>query len=140
MTDASEAYPKPLPTPSIDSQPFWDGLKEGRIMLQRCADCGTVRHYPRPMCGVCHSMEVDWIEASGRGTVYSWTIAHHPFHAGFRGETPYILVTVELEEGVRMQSQLLDAEPADLRIGLPVEAVFAPATEDWTLPYFRIAT
>ena len=74
-----ETYLKPLPEPSIDSQPYWDGLKEHRVMLQQCADCGAVRHYPRPMCGECHSMNVDWVEASGGGVLYSWTVAHHPF-------------------------------------------------------------
>lgn len=136
----SDAYLKPLPEPTIDSQPFWDGLKDRRILLQRCADCGEVRHYPRPMCGSCQSMDVDWVEASGRGEVYSWTVTHHPFQIGFRGETPYILVTVDLEEGVRMQTQLLDAKPEDLKLGLKVEAVFAPANADVVLPFFRIAS
>ncbi len=136
MTDA---YLKPLPEPTVDSQPFWDGLKERRILLQRCADCGELRHYPSPMCSSCHSMEVDWVEASGRGTVYSWTVTHHPFQIGFRGETPYILATVDLEEGVRMISQVLDAKPEDMKLGLPVETVFAPADEGFVLPFFRMA-
>ena len=86
-----DEYLKPLPEPSIDSQPFWDGLKDRRIMLQRCSDCGTIRHYPRPMCDKCHSMECDWVEASGHGTIYSWTESHHPFHFGFKAENrvPY---------------------------------------------------
>jgi len=134
-----DEYLKPLPEPSIDSKPFWDGLKERRVMLQRCANCGLVRHYPRPMCSECHSMEEEWIEASGKGAVYSWTVTHHPFHIGFRGETPYILVTVDLEEGVRIQSQLLDAKVEDLKIGLPVEVVFVPAGDEYVLPFFRIA-
>lgn len=135
----SEPYLKPLPEPSIDSQPYWDGLKDRRVMLQRCADCSTIRHYPRPMCGECFSMDVDWVEASGKGTICSWTVTHHPFHVGFRGETPYILVTVDLAEGVRIQSQLLDAEVEDLKLDLPVEVVFGQATDDVVLPYFRIA-
>lgn len=137
MTDA-EAYAKPLPRPTIDSAPFWAGLKAHRMVLQKCADCGRVRHYPRPVCDSCFSMKVAWTEASGRGTVYSWTETHHPFHAGFRGETPYILVTVDLDEGVRMQSRLIDASMADLRIGLPVEVVYVDATDEVTLPLFRI--
>lgn len=132
-------YLKPLPEPTDDSKPFWDGLKERRLMLQRCADCGAVRHYPRPMCGECHSMEVDWVEASGRGTLYSWTETHHPFHVGFRGETPYILATVELEEGVRIQSQLLDASLGDLSLGAVVETVFGQADAEFVLPYFRLS-
>jgi uncharacterized OB-fold protein len=134
----NEAYAKPLPQPTIDSKPFWDGLKEHRMVLQKCADCGRVRHYPRPVCDACLSMEVEWAEASGRGTVYSWTETHHPFHAGFRGETPYILVTVDLDEGVRMQSQLIDASIDELRVGLPVEVVYMDATDEVTLPLLRI--
>ena len=99
-------YLKPLPEPSIDSQPFWDGLKERRILLQKCSDCGTIRHYPRPMCDKCHSTECEWVEASGKGTLYSWTETHHPFHFGFKAEVPYILATVTLDEGVRMQTKL----------------------------------
>ncbi len=134
----NEAYAKPLPQPTIDSKPFWDGLKEHRMVLQKCADCGRVRHYPRPVCDACLSMEVEWAEASGRGTVYSWTETHHPFHAGFRGETPYILVTVDLDEGVRMQSQLIDASIDELHVGLPVEVVYMDATDEVTLPLLRI--
>ncbi len=134
-----DEYLKPLPEPSIDSQPFWDGLKDHRIMLQKCSDCSTVRHYPRPMCGECHSMECDWVEASGKGTVYSWTETHHPFHFGFKAETPYILATVTLAEGVRMQTKLLDAKVEDLKVGMPVEAVLVQETPDLVLPYFRLA-
>jgi uncharacterized OB-fold protein len=132
-------YNKPLPQPSIDSKPFWDGLKDRRVMLQTCGDCGLIRHYPRPVCDACYSMDVEWTEASGRGTVYSWTQTHHPFHDGFRGEVPYILVTVDLAEGVRIQSQLIDAKFEDVRVGLPVEVVFVDATDEVTLPLFRIA-
>lgn len=135
----SESYGKPLPEPSIDSKPFWDGLKEHRILLQTCANCGKKRHYPRPVCDGCHSMEYDWTEASGRGTIHSWTETHHPFHIGFKAEVPYILVTVDLEEGVRLQSQLIGAKLQDLEIGLPVQAVFADAAEGIVLPYFRLA-
>ncbi len=134
----TEAYAKPLPRPTIDSKPFWDGLKEHRMVLQTCADCGKVRHYPRPVCDACLSMAVDWTEASGRGTVYSWTETHHPFHAGFRGEIPYILVTVDLDEGVRIQSQLIGASIDELRMGLPVEVCYVDATDEVTLPLFRV--
>ncbi|MCA8928606.1 MAG: Zn-ribbon domain-containing OB-fold protein [Alphaproteobacteria bacterium] len=134
----TEAFAKPLPQPSIDSQPFWEGLKDRRILLQTCRNCGKKRHYPRPVCDACYSMESDWTEASGRGTLYSWTETHHPFHIGFKAEVPYILVTVDLEEGVRMQSQLVGAKLDDLKLGLPVEAVFADAADGFVLPYFRL--
>ena len=135
----SETYEKPLPTPTIDSKPFWDALNEKRLMFQTCANCGKVRHYPRPVCDACYSMEVEWTESSGKGTVYSWTETHHPFHVGFRGETPYILVTVDMEEGVRIQSQLIGANIDDVKVGLAVEVVFIDATDEVTLPVFRRA-
>jgi uncharacterized OB-fold protein len=131
-------YLKPLPEPSIDSQPFWDGLKERKILLQTCTDCGTKRHYPRPMCSECHSMDAHWTETTGFGAIYSWTESHHPFHFGLKAETPYILVTVTLDEGVRIQTKLLDAKVEDLKLDQKVKVVFAQETDDLVLPYFRL--
>ena len=132
-------YTKPLPEPSIDSKPHWDGLKAHRLMLQTCDGCGKIRHYPRPVCADCYSMEVTWTEASGKGALYSWTETHHPFHVGFRGETPYILATVDLPEGVRIQTQLVGANLADLKLGQAVEVVYADVTPEVTLPLVRLA-
>lgn len=131
-----DSYDKLVPTPSPDSQPYWDGLRAGRLRLQRCADCGKVRHYPRPVCDACFSMNADWIDASGRGTVHSWTITHYAFHPGYKGELPYVLLTVDLEEGVRMSAQARGLPPAALRIGLPVKVAFEPVKDDLTLPVF----
>ena len=133
----SKHYEGPLPEPTLESQPYWDGLREHRLLLQCCSSCGLTRHYPRPMCSECHSMECTWAEASGRGTVHSWTVTHHPFHPAFKQSLPYILVTVDLEEGVRLQSQLRGTQEGDLRLGLPVEVVFEALTADVTLPFFR---
>ena len=138
-TQTTETYDKLVPTPSIDSQPYWDGLKEHKLKLQKCANCGKIRHYPRPVCGSCWSMEVDWIEASGKGTVHSWTVSHHAFLPAYKKELPLILVTVDLEEGVRMNSQLRDSKPEDLKLGMPVEVIYEDATDDLTLPMFRPA-
>jgi len=138
-TQTTETYDKLAPTPSIDSQPYWDGLKEHKLKLQKCANCGKIRHYPRPVCDSCWSMEVDWIEASGKGTVHSWTVSHHAFLPAYKKELPLILVTVDLEEGVRMNSQLRDSKPEDLKLGMPVEVIYEDATDDLTLPMFRPA-
>ncbi len=92
---------KPLPLPNALSQPYWEAALNGRLVLQCCAACAKVRHYPRLLCDRCYSSEVNWIPARGRGTVHSWTVAHHAFHAAFAAELPYTLVTVDLEEGVR---------------------------------------
>ena len=121
---ATEAPTKPLPEPTRDSKPYWDGLNEGRLLLQQCAACRKVRHYPRPVCDGCYSMEVAWIEASGRGRVHSWTVAHHPFHPAFKGELPYIVAVVDLAEGVRMNAQMRGVTPGEMAIGLPVRVVF----------------
>ena len=133
----SESYDGPLPEPTRDSQPYWEGLRESRLLLQTCSECNVIRHYPRPMCSQCHSMKSEWTEASGTGQVHSWTITHHPFHPAFKESVPYVLVTVDLDEGVRMQSRFRGVEPTDLRIGLAVEVAFEAVTEEVTLPFFR---
>ena len=130
------AYEKLVPEPTADTKPFWDALNEGRFRLQRCADCGKVRHYPRPVCDACWSMNVTWRDASGKGRVHSWTVTHHAFHPGFKLELPYALVTVDLDEGVRMNARLRGLDPAELRVGLPVRIDFEPVADDFTLPVF----
>lgn len=132
----AEGYLKPLPEPTQDSQPYWDGLKQGRLLLQKCASCGKVRHYPRPMCDECYSFEVDWIEASGRGRVHSWTVTHHAFNPGFKAELPYALVTVDLDEGVRLQAPLRGVADKHIRVALPVRVTFERVKEGLTLPAF----
>ncbi len=132
-------YDKLVPSPTPDTQPYWTGLNEGRLCLQACADCGKVRHYPRPVCDACYSMNVAWVTASGRGTVHSWTITHYAFHPGFKGDLPYILVTVDLDEGVRMNAQVRGITQGDLRIGLPVKIGFDKVKDGLTLPVFEPA-
>ena len=134
-----DGYNKLVPSPTPDTQPYWTGLMEGRLCLQACADCGKVRHYPRPVCDACYSMNVKWIEASGNGTVHSWTITHYAFHPGFKGDLPYILVTVDLAEGVRMNAQVRGIKESDLRIGLPVKVGYDRVKDDLTLPVFELA-
>ncbi len=133
------SYDKLVPSPSPETQPYWDGLNEGRLRLQCCGECGKVRHYPRPMCDACWSMKIDWVDASGLGTVHSWTITHYAFHPGFKGDLPYILVTVDLPEGVRMNAQARGIQESALRVGLPVKVVFDRVKDDLTLPVFEAA-
>ena len=131
---------KPLPEPTLDSQPYWDGLAQHKLVLQRCAECGRVHHYPRPLCDACHSFATDWIEASGSATVHSWTVAHHPFHPAFRPELPYVLVTADLPEGARLVAQLRGASAEALRPGLPLRVDYEDNGEGLTLPVFRLTT
>ena len=129
-------YLKPVPSPSRDTQPYWDGLNDGRLLIQKCGHCGKRRHYPRPLCDSCFSFDVEWVESPGRGAVHSWTITHHPFNIGFKRVLPIALVIVDLDEGVRMQAQLRDLPHDRIRTGLRVAVRFELATEGLTLPYF----
>lgn len=130
------AYLKPVPERTHESKPYWDGLMQGQLLVQKCGKCGKLRHYPRPVCDGCFSFDVQWIKASGRGTVHSWTIAHHAFNPGFKDELPYVLVTVDLAEGVRMQAPLRGVDAKDIRIGLPVRIAFESPDAELTLPAF----
>lgn len=132
---ATGTYNKLVPEPTPHSARYWEGLNERKLLLQKCHGCGKIRHYPQPMCPTCHSMEVEWVEASGQGTVHSWTITHHAFHPGFREDLPCILATVDLKEGVRLNAQLRGVEAGDLRIGLPVRLAFEMVKDGLTLPY-----
>ena len=132
------SFEKPLPEPSRGTQPFWDGLKAHRLVLQRCTACHKVRHYPRPMCDACHSMESDWVEASGKGTVYSWTVAHYPFHPGFKCDLPYVVLTVEMECGVRMVAPMAENDPSLLSVGRAVVLEFDDVSDSVTLPRFSL--
>ncbi len=140
-TPAQPAPPpldRPLPTPTRDSQPYWDGLREGRFMLQHCAACGQVRHYPRPVCPHCFSMESRWEEAPLGGRIHTWTVCHHPFNFFFKQAAPYIVALVDMEAGVRVNAQLRGVAESDLKIGTKVRLAFEPVTKDVTLPYFVV--
>jgi len=131
-----DAFAKPLPRPTEDTQPYWDGLARGVLLVQRCKQCGKLRHYPRPVCDGCWSMEHEWAALSGEGRVHSWTVCHHPFHLGFKAQSPYTLVMVDLAEGVRALGQWR-GDAAALRLGAPVRAGFERAGEGPVLPVFH---
>jgi uncharacterized OB-fold protein len=129
----------PLPVPDEDTQPFWDYCAQGELRAQRCSGCGRLRHPPRPRCRDCGSLQFEWAPLSGRGTVYSYIVSHQAIHPALVDLVPHAVVTVELEEGLRMTSNVLDCPHEALAIGLPVEVVFEKAGEDITLPKFRRA-
>lgn len=110
------------PTISADTQFFWNGLKENKLLIQRCSGCGQLRHPPRPMCPHCRSLEWDTVESSGRGTVYSYVMPHQPRFPFF--DYPYVVALVDLEEGIRLLSNLTDIDPADVSTGMPVEIYY----------------
>ena len=132
-----EDYGKPLPRGEEFNGEFYRFCREHELRFQRCQDCGTWRHMPRESCHVCGSFNWTWEPAGGTGRVFSWTVIHRALHPGFADDLPYAATVVELEEGVRVVSQVLDLPLDQLRVGLPVKVVFVDVTPDVTLPKFR---
>ena len=128
-----------MPTSTRESQPYWDGMREGKLMLQHCASCGKVRHYPRPVCPHCFSMESEFKAAAPSGKLHTWTVCHHPFNFFFNAEAPYIVALVDMDAGVRINAPLRGSAEADLKIGQPLRLQFEPVTRDITLPFFTAA-
>ena len=125
------------PSMTADTQFFWDGAQERRLLIQRCGACGSLRHPPRPMCPSCHSLEWDTVEASGRGAVYSFVMPRHPPLPWF--EDGYIVALVELEEGTRLVTNLVGVDPDDVVIGMPVTVCFEEFDGGLVLPMFTRA-
>jgi uncharacterized OB-fold protein len=129
--------PRPVPDPDVSSAPFWEAAARHELVLQTCASCGTIRHPPRPMCAVCNSMEYTFEQASGRGRIWSWVIAHAPVLPSFAEKVPYNVVVVELDEGVRMVGNLLDVDNDAIEEGMPVTVDFEDVEEGVSLPVWR---
>ena len=127
-------YGKPLPTPTPTTQGFWEGLREHKLLIQRCQKCGQIIFYPREFCPNCLSEDLEWFEASGKGKLHSYTIIYSTAYPEFRGEVPLLLGFVELEEGVHMMSNLVNCQPQDVQVDMDVEVVFDDITESFTLP------
>jgi len=128
---------RPRPALTQDNRFFFDGAKEHTLLIQRCSNCGTLRHPPRPACGTCRSFEWDTLTASGRGTVYSYVVNHYPQVPAF--DYPLVVALIELEEGTRLVANVADITPEDIAIGMPVVATFVDFDDDLTLPVFRPA-
>lgn len=132
-------WKKPLPTIAGETRPYWDSCRRGQLMIQRCDRCHEHQFYPRGICANCWSSEIKWVKASGKGTVWTFTVTYQNRTSGFDEEVPYVLALVELEEGVRMFTNITQCNPRDVRIGMPVEVTFVPATDQITIPYFKPA-
>lgn len=135
MTD----YIKPLPKSDPVTAPFWDSLKRESIEVQRCDDCSAFVFYPRALCPHCSSRQLKWTPVSGRGRIYTLTIVHKGPGSAFKGDAPYVVALVELDEGCRMMTNIIDvaADPDEVKIGMPVEIVYDHVTAEVTLPKFR---
>jgi len=128
---------KPRPMPIATTKPFWDGLAEGVIRLQHCNDCGAWTYYPRRRCSACLSDALEWRTVSGAGHIYSWTIGRQATHPAFVDEVPQFLAMVELDEGVRLTTTIVEAAEDELVVGLAVEPVFDHGPDGMTLLRYR---
>lgn len=134
----TRTLPAPAPVVSPETRPYWEGAGRGTLTLQRCGACDSVIWYPRGMCPECGSRDLAWFEASGRGTVYSYTINRRGM-GEYRDVSPYVLAYVELEEGPRVLTNVVDCDPESVRIGDAVRAVFHPAGDGVALVRFAPA-
>jgi uncharacterized OB-fold protein len=131
--------PKPRPVPTPASAPFWDALRRERISIQRCDACGRWVHYPRRRCSHCLSERLSWHDVSGSGTVYTFTVARQPSTPVFADEVPQIITVVELDDGPRLTTTLVGADPDTVEIGMRVDPVFDHGDDGVTLLRFRLA-
>jgi uncharacterized protein len=136
MEAIAHSEDRPLPTPDEFSKPFWDAARLHELRLQRCRECGTVRYYPRPRCPECLSPDAQWDLMAGTGTVYTFTVVHRPLTRWFANRVPLVCAVIELDEGVRMMSNVVGVDPADVSIGMRVHVTWEQASELITLPLF----
>jgi uncharacterized OB-fold protein len=131
---------RPVPTVTPEMAPFWEAARRQQLVVQRCRGCGTLRFPAREVCSSCLSRDVEWTPVSGRGEVFSRVVMHQANHPAFAAVAPYAVVVVQLAEGVRMLSNVVDCAAGDVRIGMPVEVVFETLEGGVALPLFRPAS
>jgi len=132
-------YEKPLPVVDPESAPYWAALKERRLILKHCRDCGRHHFYPRALCPHCHSDALEWSDARGTGSIYSYTVARRPAGPAFKADAPYVVAVVELDEGARMMTNIVTDDVESVRTGPRVVVAFEAVTDEITLPKFKAA-
>ncbi len=125
-----------LPIVDNDSKIFWEGCRENRLMIPYCLSCERFFFYPRAICPHCFSEELEWREASGNGTVYSYTVIHRTTDPYFSDKTPYIVALIDLEEGVRMMSNVICDDLTSVYCGMDVKVLFEEVGSEWNFPKF----
>jgi uncharacterized OB-fold protein len=139
MTTAANNQ-RPVPVPDEASKPFFDGARQRRLMVQRCSACGTMMWPVKPACINCLSPDVEWVQVSGKATLYSFVLMHQVYHPAFATEVPYNIAEVDLVEGLRIISNIVGCSNAELTIGMELEVTFEDVSDEVTLPKFRPAT
>ncbi|HUY21431.1 MAG TPA: Zn-ribbon domain-containing OB-fold protein [Acidimicrobiales bacterium] len=136
--DERPPKPRPAPTPDADSAPYWAAAHDGRLVVQRCERCGAHQLYARDRCLACRG-PVAWVEASGRGTVYSFTVIRQNYSRPFRDWTPYVVALVDLEEGPRLMTNIVGCPPEAVSVGMAVRATFEAVSDDAGIALFAPA-
>lgn len=139
MTEPTSHAPRLLPRMTGLTAEFYEWCRRGELRFQRCDRCGALRHVPREICPTCQAFAWSWVRSSGRGRIFTWTVVARALHPAFGNATPYAPVVVEMEEEVRLVSEVIDCPVDRLRIGLAVQVAFRTETEAVTLPVFRCA-
>jgi uncharacterized OB-fold protein len=131
------SYKKPVPVPSIESKPYWNALRDHRLLMPHCDDCGHSWFPPSLLCPACNSSKIGWKQSSGRGTVFSFVVFHRVYHPGYEGEVPYAVGLIELEEGPRIVSNVIGLPTDQIACGMPVKIVYDDIVENVTIPKFE---
>jgi uncharacterized protein len=141
MTDTATTAPppeKPLPTITDVNRPFWEATARGELVAQQCSVCGLIRYPINPRCTNCLSPLFEWAQLSGEGTVFSTIVYHHVFNPAFRDDVPYNVSVIQLDEGIRMWSNVTDVPPESVKVGDRVKVWFDEVTPEVTMPRFRL--
>jgi len=134
----AQAHPRPLPQPTDITRPYWEAAATGQLVIQQCKACQTRQFYPRGFCTGCMSEELEWVNCSGRGRIYTFTINHRAPNAFMKARVPYAVAAIDLEEGGRMLANIVDSPLEKLAVGAAVRVVFEDTAEGITLPQFTL--
>jgi uncharacterized protein len=128
-----------LPAPDDETEPFWAAARDRRLLIKRCADCGAPHFYPRPFCPRCWSANVSWEEASGDAVLYTWSVVHQNDLPPFPERVPYVAAVVDLAEGPRLMTNVVECDPGALAVGMALRVAYEDRTDEVTVPVFTPA-
>ncbi|SFN51289.1 Zn-ribbon domain-containing OB-fold protein [Variovorax sp. OV329] len=134
----TQTLTRPLPLPTAETTHYWQAALDGRLKIQYCPACARHQFYPRRFCTQCLSQDIQWIQASGKGRVYTYTVCHVAAHPAFESRVPYVIGMIELEEGVRMLAGIVGPDVDRVAVGSPVEVCFERISDETALPMFRL--
>lgn len=130
-------YLKPLPEILPETREYWEAAKRHDLLLQKCMDCGQIIYFPRFICFKCLSENLGWFKASGYGIIYSYTIIRQPAHQSFEQDVPYVYAIIEVDEGSRMISNIVNIDPEKVKIGMKVKVIFEDVSREISIPKFE---